>query len=296
MISTKILLSLFVLFNQLASSVFGAKIHRRTDVKEAMEEERRKLPFGDWLPQPKPKIVGGTTAIKGRYPYLVSLLTNITGTEQTYCGGSLIAPEWILSAAHCHGVGTKAQIGRFDFNDPNESKGVDYEEIEFEYSIIHPNYNNLTLDNDAMLIKLKEPSKYPSVRLDDGSTILELDSEFTIMGWGKTSTFSLQSSTLLETYVDPVLISVCNRRYAIYGGITENMMCAGKKGKDSCQGDSGGPLIIKGDSWEEDVQIGITSWGIGCGTGLFPGVYTRLSNIQEFIDPSIHTIPTRYLR
>merc|ERR1712083_1058053 len=65
-------------------------------------------------------------------------------------------------------------------------------------------------------------------------------------------------------------------------GITETMLCAGKQGKDSCSGDSGGPFVIpKGDHWE---QIGVVSWGIGCGKQHYPGVYTRVSHMMEWIN------------
>lgn len=61
-----------------------------------------------------------------------------------------------------------------------------------------------------------------------------------------------------------------------------HMLCAGKQGKDSCSGDSGGPMQIgTGNQW---TQIGIVSWGIGCGKSFYPGVYTRVTEVKEWID------------
>merc|ERR1712165_133536 len=66
------------------------------------------------------------------------------------------------------------------------------------------------------------------------------------------------------------------------GGITEHMLCAGQKGQDSCMGDSGGPMVrLQGGSYQ---QIGIVSWGIGCGKAQFPGVYTRVGFMRSWID------------
>lgn len=65
-------------------------------------------------------------------------------------------------------------------------------------------------------------------------------------------------------------------------GIKDTMLCAGKKGKDSCSGDSGGPFVMPaGDHWE---QIGVVSWGIGCGKDIYPGVYTRVTHMMEWIN------------
>merc|ERR1712073_131284 len=65
-------------------------------------------------------------------------------------------------------------------------------------------------------------------------------------------------------------------------GIKDTMMCAGKQGKDSCSGDSGGPFVAPvGDHWE---QIGVVSWGIGCGKQHYPGVYTRVNKMMDWID------------
>jgi len=244
------------------------------------------IPF---MKKKEARVVGGIEAIRGRYPYSVAILldsdikTDLDEEEIAICGGTLIQPDWVLTAAHFQGLGDRVQIGRHDFSDPNEILNIHYEEIEIDYSVPHPRFDEVTLDYDIMLIKLTRPSRFPTVIIDDGSAVVDMSTEFTIMGWGTITSSGPRSDVLLEAEVDPVSYNQCNRRYAMYGGLTDRMFCAVRTGKDACQGDSGGPLIIKGDTPEEDVQVGIISWGIGCGTNIFPGVYSRVRVLQDFI-------------
>ena len=242
------------------------------------------------IPRPnlrkQPRIVGGYEAKVGRYPYQVALL--MEDQKTAFCGGTLITPTWVLSAAHCDGLGNRIQIGRHNFND---TAFLDYEEIAIKRTIPHPDFSLYTLENDITLIELEEPSSYEPVMLDSGSTVLTFLTEYTIMGWGTIASRGAQSNVLLEAQVDPVTTSKCNRRYIIYGGINPGiMMCAARIGVDSCQGDSGGPLMVLGANVEDDVQVGIVSWGIGCGTGIFPGVYTRVSSYREFVDTNVYGV------
>merc|ERR1712232_1406218 len=148
----------------------------------------------------------------------------------------------VLSAAHCYGYATHVQIGRYDIGDELE----EYESIEVEYEIPHPDYNYLTQDFDIMLIKLKTPSQASPVKLDNGSERFFNGQGLTVMGWGKTSSFGPPSDILLEVDVDFFPTEKCERRYNFRGAeITGNMLCAARAGKDACQGDSGGPLIKK---------------------------------------------------
>jgi len=223
-------------------------------------------------------IVGGEPADPGRYPYQVGLWDDTDSF--TFCGGSLISPEWVLSAAHCGGFATHVHIGRYDLSDPNEN----YELIPVVLEFKHPDFNPWTAENDLMLIKLEYASDYTPVTLTDGSLSLTAGTNVTVMGWGATFEGDYYGSEiLLEVEVDVVGHAECNDAYNDTIN-EENMICASREGKDSCQGDSGGPLIIKGTNEFSDIQVGVVSWGIGCADPDFPGVYASVASGLDFFE------------
>lgn len=223
-------------------------------------------------------IVGGVEVERNRYPYQVAL---IDSTGSLVCGGSLVDKDWVLSAAHCQGYASQVLIGSHDLTDGSE----DREEIEIACETAHPAYNFWTLNNDYMMVNLKQSSQFSPVTLDMGSANLVSDTDLTVMGWGTTEYGGNISPVLLEAETDYVTNSKCNSYYS--GDITSNMMCAARDGIDSCQGDSGGPLIIKGADASDDVQVGIVSWGIGCADPNYPGVYARVSEKIDWINDQI---------
>lgn len=217
-------------------------------------------------------IIGGTEVEKGRYPYQV-VVADRFGLN---CGGTLIAEDWVLTAAHCGGT-VGVFIGRHNIDGEGDS-GL--EEIEMEYEIKHPQYSSFTFDNDISLLKLVNASSYTPVKLDDGSENLRPGTDVTVIGWGVTEDGSI-SDVLREVEVDVWGRFRCSLSYPFT--ITRNMVCAARKNKDSCQGDSGGALIKKGADAESDVQVGIVSFGNGCARRLYPGVYTRVSQYDSWI-------------
>jgi len=220
-----------------------------------------------------PQIVGGDEVNPPfKYPFMV----NAGG-----CGASLVAPNVLLSAAHCgNGYINQVKIGRHNLNDSNE----DYETFNVVEEVPHPNYNEATLDYDYMMLKLDGSSSRTPVQLDTGddTSLLDAGNDVIVMGWGTTSSGGSLSNVLLEVEVDVISQAQCQDAYS--NPITERMVCAARTGKDSCQGDSGGPIIDKATG----KQIGVVSWGIGCANSNYPGVYAKVRDqigwIQEYID------------
>lgn len=247
------------------------------------------------------KIIGGIESSPNRYPYLASL--SYFGTH--LCGGSLVAKDIVLSAAHCSGYSSHIELGRYDKTEPFDE--ALHERIEVAYEIKHPGWDPNTVDNDFMLMKLVRPA------VGDGREIVKLnrDGDFpsipgekvTLMGWGDTNEdpdVNTPSMQLLEVELEYVPDDICRDKEGMVGPdtvsyasrITENMMCAmdedgGRGGsavdEDTCLGDSGGPMVIPMGEGKGDLQVGVVSWGIGCASPIFPGVYSRISSQYEWI-------------
>ncbi len=238
----------------------------------------------------EPRIVGGILAPDGAYPFLTAI--EDSRDDFQFCGGSLITPTKVITGAHCID-NTPMQI-RIGTNNKRQHPG---QVIRISKKVIHPKYDDFTIDYDIAVLTLAKP-----VKLSDTANIINLPEAcasltcttglakpktvLRIAGWGATAPNGGNSSiSLREVDVPVVTNAVCNDAV---GDITSRMMCAGyvKGGKDSCQGDSGGPLFAYVPSSNTGIQAGIVSWGIGkCGKAGLYGVYTRISHpeIRNFI-------------
>jgi secreted trypsin-like serine protease len=240
-----------------------------------------------------PRIVGGQAARPGAYPSFA------VSAGPSLCGATLIHADVLLTAAHCTNVfvgGGVYIMGRHGVQlDGSDSLGW----YNVTREIPHPKYNNVTVENDIMLLILDKPvrdvplqqlyteresslsgsSSSSSRPLTDGATV-------TAIGFGHTSENGPISTTLQTVDLDLVSFDTCNDYYL--GRLEEGtMLCASAtQGRDSCSGDSGGPLLRDGDK----VQVGIVSFGDGCAGNTTPAaVYTRVAAYTTWIAATICT-------
>ncbi|XP_076368480.1 serine protease 1 [Tachypleus tridentatus] len=268
------------------------KRDKQKETKEKIEIQNRKEHFTfdnkecgkPVTSSPDLRIVGGHEAQKGRWPWQVSHVRNVLNRfMEPFCGGTLIAPQWVLTAAHCVRRRLYIRAGEYDLLITEVSE----QEIKVSDSFVHPNYDIQTINNDIALLRLRQPltmNVYVQVAcLPSVENELHVQTMATILGWGKQRKSAIFGTDVLhEAQVPIVGIQDCRQVYQDYY-ISENMLCAGyKKGQiDSCAGDSGGPLLYKvNEKWEIH---GITSFGEGCGKMGKYGIYSKVINFVEWI-------------
>jgi Ca2+-binding RTX toxin-like protein len=248
----------------------------------------------------QPRIVGGNTTTIGEWPWQAAVTLNPAfysgnGFDRQFCGGSLVAPTIIVTAAHCvhksgsnfYPVSDHASItGRTTLSNSSQGQEIAWSNYYiFVDGSGKPLFNPQTFDWDVVFATLSSPS--PS----SNSTPIQIaganeaafwapgNENTWATGWGTTSSGGSRSDTLREVNIDRIADSSCGAQTS-YGGSfhSETMVCAGEMagGQDTCQGDSGGPLVtpIGGGDFR---LIGDTSWGNGCGLLNSPGVYGRVA-------------------
>lgn len=247
------------------------------------------------------RIVGGDIADKNEFPYIVSLQQKgFWGQSYSHiCGGSLIRPNWVLTAAHCVND-KKAKASNFlikiGLQNLKDTQGV--ETVKVTKIIVHPKNNAEKMDFDYALLQLEKPSNHPVVALN-AEEISVPENQGTapmtiVAGWGTTSESSDVSPILRKVSVPLATNATCAKGYP--DAITDQMICAGYSsgGKDSCQGDSGGPLIIKENNGEIRL-VGLVSWGEGCARPNKLGVYSKVNVAVNWINETVKKKKTREL-
>ncbi|XP_058058016.1 trypsin-1-like [Anopheles bellator] len=221
-------------------------------------------------------IVGGFAIDISDAPYQVSLQNR--GSHN--CGGSFLSSKWVLTAAHCT-EGASASSLAVRYASSEHAKGGVLAQVA--RVVMHPKYDGGTIDHDFSLLELKE-----EVRFDDRAQPVDLPEQdepvedgtlCKVSGWGNTQNWNESTERLRAATVPTVNQKECEEAYADFGGITDTMLCAGYKkgGKDACQGDSGGPLFSDGK------LVGVVSWGYGCAQAGYPGVYSRVASVRDWI-------------
>lgn len=197
--------------------------------------------------------------------------------DHGFCGGSLIADNVVLSAAHCFGLDKKVYVGYIDDDDDE----VQYESFGVLRQIVHSGFAESTYDNDYMISILDGRSSFRPICLPPRvDWDVEVGTKLRVLGFGLTAAERF-SESLLETEVEYISTPTCSARFYHLYDLTPNMLCCDSSllGRDACDGDSGGPLFRREGG--EDVLVGIISWGIDC--AVHPGVYARVARKINWI-------------
>ncbi|MEC8050544.1 MAG: serine protease [Myxococcota bacterium] len=228
-------------------------------------------------------IIGGVNANEEAWPWIVSL-SDSRGNH--FCGGALIHPEIVVTAAHClTNMSARNIVARVGLEQQNAAGSADITQVSAILS--HPNYSSRSSDNDIALVQLSEPSSKPIVRLitdEVEGSLIPGGTTVRVQGWGAMDSQGYQYPNQLQSVdVEMVDFNECNSRSRYNGVLSQNMICAGDiyGEQDSCYGDSGGPLAVYANG--EWVLSGVVSWGYECANAQFPGVYARVSRYIDWI-------------
>ncbi|KAI9554581.1 hypothetical protein GHT06_019854 [Daphnia sinensis] len=229
------------------------------------------------------RIVGGTAAEKNSWPSVASLRRN----GQFFCGGSLIAEDKILTAAHCVDKVSSTEmkqltveLGMHKLNPSDAQIKKSVRQIT-----IHSGWDSNTNRNDIAILTLQSPVTYskdispiclPPVGLSDQF----VSKDAAIIGWGTTKSGGSLPNVLQQATVKVLNNAKCKESYP---KLVNSMLCAAAPKTDSCQGDSGGPLMVRTSPGSPWTQTGIVSYGIGCALAKYPGVYTRVTSFRPWI-------------
>jgi len=235
------------------------------------------------VPASASAVVGGKAVQPGNYPFAVA----VGDIASPFCGGTLIAPNAVLTAAHCiTGMPTALEQYRVLVGSPRISGALATSGATHLFGVtavyVHPKFSERSMHYDAALLILDRPvTGVRTVPMADVSPLA--GTTVSAAGWGLTDERNDTQPDQLRSVVLKVgTMRECTRGNKILGEyFAPSMMCASKPGRDTCSGDSGGPLI--GTSNGHATLIGITSFGYGCAQAGHPGVYTRVSAIHAWV-------------
>ncbi|KAG7259932.1 hypothetical protein CRUP_014141 [Coryphaenoides rupestris] len=246
----------------------GIKIHNNTNLSKTQCSSGkvttiRCLECGG-RPQYRNRIVGGNASTLGQFPWQVSLHYK----DEHICGGSIIAPQWILTVAHCVYLFMPYQPSLWTVHVGIVSQPLNAAHaLPVEQILYHSRYHSKGIDYDIALMRLSQPLAFNGIVepicLPNYGEEFEAGTMCWISGWGATEDDGDSSLSMNSAPVPLLSNKACNLPEVYHGG------------------DSGGPLACEGSSaWK---LVGATSWGIGCAEPNKPGVYTRVAQLLPWV-------------
>ncbi|XP_036599632.1 chymotrypsin-like elastase family member 3B [Trichosurus vulpecula] len=237
------------------------------------------------------RVVNGENAKPYSWPWQVSLQYEKDGDYYHTCGGSLLTPDWVLTAGHCINSARtyRVVLGEYDMSveeGPEQVIAVDPEKL-----FVHEKWNSncVACGNDLALVKLSESAqlndKVQVASLPAAGTILDHETPCYITGWGRLTTGGALPDILQQALLPVVDYEHCSKWDWWGSSVKTTMVCAGGDIRSGCNGDSGGPLNCPADDGSWEVH-GITSFvsSLGCNTRKKPTVFTRVSAFIDWIE------------
>uniref|UniRef100_A0A8C0EDG3 Acrosin n=1 Tax=Bubo bubo TaxID=30461 RepID=A0A8C0EDG3_BUBBB len=230
------------------------------------------------------RVVGGKDAQPGAWPWIVTIQDPWAAGTGHICGGSLISPQWVLTAAHCFTKARHITMWRIVIGATQLTQlGPEAQVRNIKRLMVHGHYSSISESNDIALLELDQP-----VQCSDSVQLACVPNLTTcyVSGWGSTTARSGGSADILqEAKVCLINVNLCNSSRWYGGDIHPHNLCAGypQGSIDTCHGDSGGPLVCKDNDADYFWLVGVTSCGRGCARAKQPGVYTSTQHFYDWI-------------